>query len=158
MGGGSPVKRYSYFTRFARTEFHLRRGSPKTSSPSFRGFAEANFTREAYLTAEGDFTAASAARGGGSPASNGVVVIYSVASIGGYPPLRSLRSQPPNPLDPSQSHYISFGARLCGGVFPTGDVSRLFYDKFLAVEIDRQNVAWRGIVSYDLNCDKRFDF
>ena len=50
--GVPPQKEYSYFTRFARTEFNL----PK-----------ANFTREAYLTAEGDFTAASAARVGAPP-------------------------------------------------------------------------------------------
>ncbi|MBQ1848013.1 MAG: hypothetical protein II135_08420, partial [Clostridia bacterium] len=71
--GDPPQKEYSYFTRFARTEFHLRRGSPKMSLPSFRGFSEANFAREAYLTAEGDFTAASAARGGGSPRATGSI-------------------------------------------------------------------------------------
>ena len=59
--GVPPQKEYSYFTRFARTEFHL----PK-----------ANFTRDAYLTAEGDFTAASAARGAGSAQANGFSTVY----------------------------------------------------------------------------------
>ena len=76
--GVPPQKEYSYFTRFARTEFHLRRGSPKMSLSSFRGFAEANFTREAYLTAGGDFTAASDARGG-VPRGRRVAVMYGCA-------------------------------------------------------------------------------
>ena len=91
--GAPPQKEYSYFTRFARTEFNL----PK-----------ANFTREAYLTAEGDFTAASAAWcGWGFPRKRRGRGDIRRCNSWGCPPL-----QPPNPLNPSQSRCTLFGARL----------------------------------------------
>jgi hypothetical protein len=79
VGGGSPAKRIFLFHSVRKNRISLAPGFPENELANFRGFAEANFTREAYLTAEGDFTAASAARGGGSPADDKVAVIYSCA-------------------------------------------------------------------------------
>ncbi|MBQ3870554.1 MAG: hypothetical protein II777_08395, partial [Clostridia bacterium] len=67
-GWGFPRKKIFLFHSVRKNRISLAPGFPENELSNFRGFAEANFTREAYLTAEGDFTAASAARGGGSPA------------------------------------------------------------------------------------------
>ncbi len=71
VGGGSLAKRIFLFHSVRKNRISLAPGFPENELANFRGFAEANFTREAYLTAEGDFTAASAARGGGSPRAAG---------------------------------------------------------------------------------------
>ncbi len=80
VGGGSLAKRIFLFHSVRKNRISLAPGFPENELANFRGFAEANFTREAYLTAEGDFTAASAAWGGwGFPASDRVAVIYGCA-------------------------------------------------------------------------------
>ncbi|MBQ1847560.1 MAG: hypothetical protein II135_06105, partial [Clostridia bacterium] len=73
------------FHSVRKNRISLAPGFPENELAYFRGFAEANFTRKAYLTAEGDFAAVSAARGGGSPAGDRVTVIYGVATLGGSP-------------------------------------------------------------------------
>ena len=66
--GVPPQKEIFLFHSVRKNRISLAPGFPENELSNFRGFAEANFTREAYLTAGGDFTAASDARGGGSPA------------------------------------------------------------------------------------------
>ena len=104
MGGGSPAQRIFLFHSVRKNRISLAPGFPENELANFRGFADANITREAYLTAEGDFTAASAAQGGGSPVGNKVAEIYSVATLGGAHP-----NNPQTPLTPPKVVSLTLG-------------------------------------------------